>query len=170
MVATIPSFCAMEQGTVAKRVACRTHNLMLVGSSLTDIIHTVISLGKMWTWLLPHNVDHPEVSRSSTRGEALVTYSTFTSAMAKQPTLALKPRGDVTWIQKMYQWPQNRTYTSAKTIKEKTSCKPNQCWEAQRSVFYLCPVTTQFPVLGLSVWIAYFTRFPFQQDFLFICI
>ena len=47
----------------------------------------------------------------STRGGSQARYITFASAMRiRQPTLALKPRGDVTRNPKQgYQWPQNRT-------------------------------------------------------------
>ena len=47
----------------------------------------------------------------STRGGSQGTYITFASAMRiRQPTLALKPRGDITRNPKQgYQWPQNRT-------------------------------------------------------------
>ena len=50
-------------------------------------------------------------------------YITFTSAKhanKAEPTLALKPRGDVTRNPKQgYQWPQNRTHVSAKNFKKK---------------------------------------------------
>ena len=54
---------------------------------------------------------HQEVGKCSTRGGSRGTYITFASAMQiRQPTLALKPRGDVTRNPKQgYQWPQNRT-------------------------------------------------------------
>ena len=47
----------------------------------------------------------------STRGRSQGMYIMFASAMRiRQPTLALKPRGDVTRNPKQgYQWPQNRT-------------------------------------------------------------
>ena len=52
-----------------------------------------------------------EVSKCSTRGESWGMYITFASAMRiRQPTLALKPRGDITRNPKQgYQWPQKWT-------------------------------------------------------------
>ena len=52
-----------------------------------------------------------EVSKCSTRGGSWGMYIMFASAMQiRQPTLALKPRGDVTGNQKQgYQWPQKWT-------------------------------------------------------------
>ena len=54
-------------------------------------------------------------------------YITFASAMRiMQPTLALKPRGDVTRNPKQgYQWPQKRTCVFAKNffLKKKTKKK-----------------------------------------------
>ena len=54
-----------------------------------------------------------EVGKCSTRGESWGMYITFASAKIvnkAEPTLALKPRGDVTRNPKQgYQWPQNRT-------------------------------------------------------------
>ena len=54
-----------------------------------------------------------EVSKCSTRGESWGMYITFASAKIAnkaEPTLALKPRGDVTRNPKQgYQWPQKRT-------------------------------------------------------------
>ena len=49
------------------------------------------------------------------------TYITFASAMwIRQPTLALKPRGDVTRNQKQgYQWPQKWTCVRQKLLKKK---------------------------------------------------
>ena len=66
-----------------------------------------------------------EVGTCSTRGESQGTYITFDSAMRiSQPTLALKPRGDVTRNPKQgYQWPQNRTQASAKKTLKKTAFK-----------------------------------------------
>ena len=57
----------------------------------------------------------------STRGGSQGTYITFASAMRiRQPTLPLKPRGDVTRNPKQgYQWPQNRTHVSAKKLLKK---------------------------------------------------
>ena len=54
-----------------------------------------------------------EVGTCSTRGGSQGMYITFTSGI-RQPTLALKPREDITRNPKQgYQWPQNRTYVSA---------------------------------------------------------
>ena len=54
-----------------------------------------------------------EVGKCSTRGESWGMYITFASAKIAnkaEPTLALKPRGDVTRNPKQgYQWPQKRT-------------------------------------------------------------
>ena len=57
----------------------------------------------------------------STRGGSQETYITFTSAMRiRQPTLALKPRGDVTRNPKQgYQWPQKWTCVRQKLLKKK---------------------------------------------------
>ena len=62
-----------------------------------------------------------EVGRCSTRGGSLRMYNTFASTKANkaEPTLALKPREDVTRNPSQgYQWPQNWTcvYVSAKNI------------------------------------------------------
>ena len=64
--------------------------------------------------MFQHGLDLFHIKRSaacSTRGGSQGTYITFASAMQiRQPTLALKPRGDVTRNPKQgYQWPQNRT-------------------------------------------------------------
>ena len=68
------------------------------------------------------NTCNQELSRCSTRGRSQGMYITFTSAKQvnkAEPTLALKPRGDVTRNQKQgYQWPQNRTHVSVKNLKE----------------------------------------------------
>ena len=63
---------------------------------------------------------HQEVG--TCRGGSRGTYITFASAMwLRQPTLALKPRGDITRNPKQgYQWPQNRTHVSAKNLKKTT--------------------------------------------------
>ena len=63
-----------------------------------------------------------EVGTCSARGGSQGTYITFSYTMQiRQPTLALKPRGDITRNPKQgYQWPQNRTHVSAqKTLKKK---------------------------------------------------
>ena len=66
-----------------------------------------------------------EVGKCSTRGESWGMYITFASAKIAnkaEPTLALKPRGDVTRNPKQgYQWPQKRTcvYVSAKNFLKK---------------------------------------------------
>ena len=64
----------------------------------------------------------------STRGGSQEMYITFTFAMRiRQPTVALKPRGDVTRNPKQrYQWPQNRTCECVrqKNLK-KTTKKPD---------------------------------------------
>ena len=65
-----------------------------------------------------------EVSKCSTRGESWGMYSTFTSAkIANQaePTLALKPRGDVTRNPKQgTSGPKKRTCVLPKTFLKKT--------------------------------------------------
>ena len=56
-----------------------------------------------------------EVSMCSTRGGSWEMYITVTSANKAEPTLALKPRGDVTRKPKQgYQWPQKRTCVGQK--------------------------------------------------------
>ena len=61
----------------------------------------------------------------STKSGSQEMYITFASAMRikAEPTLALKPRGDVTRNPKQgYQWPQNRTcecVPAKKTLKKK---------------------------------------------------
>ena len=57
----------------------------------------------------------------STRGGSRGTYITFASAMRlRQPTLALKPRGDVTRNPKQgYQWPQKWTCVRQKLYKKR---------------------------------------------------
>ena len=70
----------------------------------------------------------PRIRTHCARG----TYSTFASAMRiRQPTLALKPRGDVTRNPKHgYQWPQNRTCVCQELKKEKkrTHCATDEGW------------------------------------------
>ena len=59
-----------------------------------------------------HPAGCQEVGRCSSRGESWGMCITFASANVNtaEPTLALKPRGDVTRNPKQgYQWPQNRT-------------------------------------------------------------
>ena len=62
-------------------------------------------------------------SKCSTRGESWGMYITFASAKIAnkaEPTLALKPRGDVTRNPKQgYQWPQKRTCVRQKLKKKK---------------------------------------------------
>ena len=62
-----------------------------------------------------------EVGKCSTRGESWGMYITFASAKIAnkaEPTLALKPRGDVTRKPKQgYQWPQ-KGHVSAKNLKK----------------------------------------------------
>ena len=69
-----------------------------------------------------------EVGKCSTRGESWGMYITFASAKIvnkAEPTLALKPRGDITRNPKQgYQWPQKRTCVSAK----KKNLKKNQTY------------------------------------------
>ena len=64
----------------------------------------------------------------STRDGSQGTYITFASAMRiRQPTLALKPRGDVTRNPKQgYQWPQNRTCVC---VRQKYLKKKKKFWE-----------------------------------------
>ena len=63
-----------------------------------------------------------EVGKCSTRGESWGMYITFASAKIAnkaEPTLALKPRGDVTRNPKQgYQWPQKRTCVRQKLFKK----------------------------------------------------
>ena len=59
------------------------------------------------------NAGHQEVGRCSAKGEFQGMYITFASTKANkaEPTMALKPREDVTRnLKQGYQWPQNRTY------------------------------------------------------------
>ena len=64
-----------------------------------------------------------EVGKCSTRDESWGMYITFASAKIAnkaEPTLALKPRGDVTRNPKQgYQWPQKRTCVRQKLLKKK---------------------------------------------------
>ena len=62
---------------------------------------------------LGSHAGHQEVSRCSTRGESQgtcnVTHTPLPSANKAEPTLALKPRGDVTRSPKQgYQWPHKK--------------------------------------------------------------
>ena len=70
-----------------------------------------------------------EVGKCSTRGESWGMYITFASAKIAnkaEPTLALKPRGDVTRNPKQgYQWPQKRTCVRQKLFKKKKKKKKN---------------------------------------------
>ena len=61
-----------------------------------------------------------EIGKCNTRGGSRGTYITFASAMRiRQPTLALKPRGDVTRNPKQgYQWPQKWTCVRQKLFKK----------------------------------------------------
>ena len=63
---------------------------------------------------------HQEVGKCSTRGGSWGTYITFASTMLiRQPTLALKPRGDVIRNPKQgYQWPQKWTCVHQKLLKK----------------------------------------------------
>ena len=74
---------------------------------------------------------HQEVGKCSTRGESWGMYVTFASAKIAnkaEPTMALKPRGDVTRNPKQgYQWPQKRTCVRQKTLKKKKKKKKIQC-------------------------------------------
>ena len=61
---------------------------------------------------------HQEVSRCHTRGESQGTYITYVSAKCEYrlPTLALKPRGDITRSPKQgISGPTKRTYPSTST-------------------------------------------------------
>ena len=64
-----------------------------------------------------------EVGKCSTRGESWGMYITFASAKIAnkaEPTLALKPRGDVTRNPKQgYQWPPKKDMCPPKTLKKK---------------------------------------------------
>ena len=64
-----------------------------------------------------------EVGKCSTRGESWGMYITCASAKIAnkaEPTLALKPRGDVTRNPKQgYQWPQKKDMCPPKTLKKK---------------------------------------------------
>ena len=64
-----------------------------------------------------------EVGKCSTRGESWGMYITFASAKIAnkaEPTLALKPRGDVTRNPKQgYQWPQKGHVSAQKLLKKK---------------------------------------------------
>ena len=83
-----------------------------------------------------------EVGKCSTRGESWGMYITFASAKIAnkaEPTLALKPRGDVTRNPKQgYQWPQKRTCVrqKLKKKKKKKNCKmlnsPMKCCYCRR--------------------------------------
>ena len=70
------------------------------------------------------HADRQEVGKCSTRAESWGMYITFASAKKiankAEPTLALKPRGDVTRNPKQgYQWPQKKGHVSAKNFKKK---------------------------------------------------
>ena len=75
-----------------------------------------------------------DIGRCSTRSGSQGMYIMFASAMQiRQPSLTLKPRGDVTRNPKQgYQWPQNRTHVSAKNFLKKvhgnlSALKPENC-------------------------------------------
>ena len=53
-----------------------------------------------------------------------ITFASAKIANKAEPTLALKPRGDVTRNPKQgYQWPQKRTCVRQKTLKKKNAGK-----------------------------------------------
>ena len=68
-----------------------------------------------------------EVGKCSTRGESWGMYITFASAKIAnkaEPTLALKPRGDITRNPKQgYQWPQKKDMCPPKTFLKKKQKK-----------------------------------------------
>ena len=78
-----------------------------------------------------------EVSKCSTRGEFWGMYITFASARIAnkaEPTLALKPRGDITRNPKQgYQWPQKRTCVRQKLLKKKKKKKKNLSEDAEET-------------------------------------
>ena len=92
-----------------------------------------------------------EVGKCSTRGESREMCITFASAKIAnkaEPTLALKPRGDVTRNPKQgYQWPQKKDMCPPKTFKKKQkninngSCFPQSCSHLFDQTVGLCLVS-----------------------------
>ena len=79
-----------------------------------------------------------DVGRCSTRGGSQGMYITFASAKANnaKPTLALKPRGDITRNSKQeYQWPKNRTHVCVRQTTLKENKTIHTCF------FYKCQMT-----------------------------
>ena len=81
-------------------------------------------LAGMWKRQLGCHAGHQEVSRYRTRGESQgtcnVTRMPLLSLNKAEPTLALKPRGDVTRSLKQgYQWPHKKDSGPPKILKKK---------------------------------------------------
>ena len=77
----------------------------------------------MWKRRLSCHVGHQEVSRCCTRGESQgmcnVTCMPLLSSNKAEPTLALKPRGDITRSPKKgYQWPHKKDSCPPKILKK----------------------------------------------------
>ena len=81
-------------------------------------------LAGMWKRQLSCHASHQEVSRCHTRGESQgtcnITCTPPLSLNKAEPTLALKPRGDVTRSPKQgYQWPHRKDSCPPKNLKKK---------------------------------------------------
>ena len=92
-------------------------------------------LAGMWKRQLSCHTGHQEVSRCHTRGESQgtcnITHTPPLSSNKAEPTLALKPRGEVTRSPKQgYQWPQEKDscppkINFKKKFKKKKKCSTN---------------------------------------------
>ena len=86
-------------------------------------------LAGMWKRLLGCHAGHQEVGRCRTRDESQgmcnITHMPLLSSNKAEPTLALKPRGDVTRsLKEGYQWPHKKGLMSCKNYFKKSFISP----------------------------------------------
>ena len=94
------------------------------GSMIAPGFESHQCLAGMWKRWLGCHAGCQEVSRCSTRGESQgmcdITYTPLLSSNKAEPTLALKPRGDVTRSPKQgHQWPHKKDSCPPKIFKKK---------------------------------------------------
>ena len=82
-------------------------------------------LAGMWKRWLSCHAGHQEVGKCCTRGESQgmcnVTHMPLLSSNKAEPTLALKPRGDITRSRKQgYQWPHKKDSCPPKIFLKKS--------------------------------------------------
>ena len=100
-------------------LSCYSHSHTVSGGMIAPAFESHQCLAGMWKRWLSCHAGRQEVGRCHTRGESQemcnITCTLPLSSNKAEPTLALKPRGDVIRSPKQgYQWPHKRTHALQK--------------------------------------------------------